>query len=136
MLKYPKSGHLQIFESLRNNGVNKWNWHGFLEKKWYKKYDKICYRKLNLYGKTKVFWDRESFDKFVFKFVVNTVGNPFRLSYEAMLNTNSAAESNINETIPKDRGFFCSELIALLYKKLGLLPEDKPCNKYWPGSFS
>ena len=107
-----------------------------MKKKQYLNYNKIVYRKLNLFGQTKVFWDRESFDKLVFKFVVQTVGNPFKLGVDALKNTNDPIESDIKEVIPKDRGFFCSELIALLYKKLGLLTPDKPCNKYWPGSFS
>ena len=52
MLKYPKSGHIQLFESLRTNGVSKWNWTTFIKKEWYKNYEKVVYRKLNLYGST------------------------------------------------------------------------------------
>lgn len=136
MLKYPRTGHIQIFESLRNHGVNKWNWSSFVQKKQYKGYHKIVYRKLNLFGGTKQFWDRESFDKNVFKFVVQTVGNPFKLGVEALSNTYDPMESDMKEEIPKDRGFFCSELIALLFKKLALLDSVKACNKYWPGDFS
>ena len=33
-------------------------------------------------------------------------------------------------------GFFCSELVAALYKKLALLPEDVSACSYWPGRFS
>ena len=35
-----------------------------------------------------------------------------------------------------DRTFFCSELIAKAYKKLGLLVSDKNCAKFFPGTFS
>lgn len=112
MLKYHKSGHIQIFESLRQNGVNKWNWTNFINKKQYQLYDKIVYRKLNLYGRTKEFWDRETFDKAVFKFVVQTVGNPFRLSLDAIIGSGAPP---LNQAF-KDRGFFCSELITVLYQ--------------------
>jgi hypothetical protein len=33
-------------------------------------------------------------------------------------------------------GYFCSELVAAFYKRLGLLPESVSASKYWPGSFS
>ena len=59
MIKYPSTGHIQIFESLRANGVSKWNWSTFCKKKWYENYEKITYRKLNLYGQTSEFKDRE-----------------------------------------------------------------------------
>ena len=111
MLKYPKSGHLQIFESLRQNGVSKWNWTNFIAKKQYQSYDKIVYRKLNLYGQTKEFRDRESFDKAVFKFVVKTVGNPFKLTFDAIL---GSVTQDFNAKV-NDRGFFCSELITVLF---------------------
>lgn len=70
MLKYSRSGHIQIFESLRHNGVNKWNWSSFLQKKQHQDYSKIAFRKLSLFNRTAQFQDRESFDKVVFKFVV------------------------------------------------------------------
>lgn len=99
-------------------------------------YDKITFRKLHIFGATKAFSDRESFDKAVFKFVVQTVGNPFKLGIDALGGASDPKEADSNEQISKDRGFFCSELIALLYKKLGLLDKDKASNKYWPGDFS
>ena len=36
----------------------------------------------------------------------------------------------------KSRKFFCSELIAKIYKILGLLPEDKSACQYKPLDFS
>ncbi len=43
---------------------------------------------------------------------------------------------NDDSLIQKDQGYFCSELIAAVYKKLGLLPKDRAASKYWPGNFS
>jgi len=34
------------------------------------------------------------------------------------------------------RTFFCSELVARLYKELGLLNEDKASTRYYPVDFS
>ncbi len=38
--------------------------------------------------------------------------------------------------IPENKSYFCSELIASLYKFLGLLPAEICSANYWPGSFS
>ena len=35
-----------------------------------------------------------------------------------------------------DRSFFCSELIASVYKVIGILPKEISASQYWPGSFS
>ena len=34
------------------------------------------------------------------------------------------------------KGYFCSELAALILKQLGLLPNNISSSQYWPGSFS
>jgi len=34
------------------------------------------------------------------------------------------------------KSYFCSSLVAKLYKKLGLLPEKKTCKSYLPSSFA
>ena len=36
----------------------------------------------------------------------------------------------------KDKGFFCSELVAVIFKLLGILPSNISSAQYWPGSFS
>ena len=38
--------------------------------------------------------------------------------------------------LDEDKSYFCSELAAHSYKMLGLLPQDIPASRYWPGSFS
>ncbi len=42
-------------------------------------------------------------------------------------NLKEESENNQNRT------FFCSELVAATYKKLGLLPEKISASSYWPG---
>lgn len=41
-----------------------------------------------------------------------------------------------SKTIQEDRTFFCSELIASIYKYLGLIDLEKSSAQYWPGCFS
>ena len=36
----------------------------------------------------------------------------------------------------KDKSFFCSELVAAAYKRIGLLDPYKAASTYWPGDFS
>lgn len=38
--------------------------------------------------------------------------------------------------VQKDKGYFCSELVASVYKALEVLPEHICSSQYWPGSFS
>ena len=38
--------------------------------------------------------------------------------------------------VDDDRTFFCSELVAAVYKNLDLLDWEKASTQYWPGSFS
>ena len=35
----------------------------------------------------------------------------------------------------KHETFFCSELVAACYKKLGILPNTLSASQYWPGRF-
>lgn len=46
-----------------------------------------------------------------------------------------STEDSVN-VIPEDKSYFCSELVASLYKYLGLLPTEISSSNYWPGSFS
>lgn len=36
----------------------------------------------------------------------------------------------------KNQGYFCSELVAAAYKKIGVLPAKKSSAQYWPGDFT
>lgn len=42
----------------------------------------------------------------------------------------------INKEKKKDRGYFCSELIAKALKSVGLLDEKKSSGRYWPVDFA
>ena len=41
-----------------------------------------------------------------------------------------------DQNIKPDKTYFCSELVASVYKNLGLLPHKISASQYWPVSFS
>jgi len=47
----------------------------------------------------------------------------------------STTRSVEDKTARKNEGYFCSELVAAGYKRLGLLDEQKASSQYWPGTF-
>ena len=46
--------------------------------------------------------------------------------------SNRDASENIKDT----KSYFCSELIASAFKRIGLLPADVSATQYWPQAFS
>ena len=48
----------------------------------------------------------------------------------------SSHDSVVAAVSSNDKGYFCSELVAVIYKLLGLLPKQISSSQYWPGSFS
>lgn len=67
-------------------------------------------------------------------FIKQTIGKPFKLNPTKLLrNTN---EGDRKDKIKENKGFFCSELVATGYKRLGLLDPTIAASKYWPGDFS
>lgn len=41
-----------------------------------------------------------------------------------------------NENIKANKSFFCSELVASVYKNMGLLPTEISATQYWPANFA
>jgi hypothetical protein len=72
----------------------------------------------------------EGFLKDVDEFVAGNVGKEYDFSLkEYLFNRNSTSEG-------EREVFFCSSLVAKLYKKLQLLEEGKSCTQYLPSWFS
>ncbi|EGR32603.1 PH domain protein [Ichthyophthirius multifiliis] len=119
---------LFIIESLGGQGkVVLYRWALFLQSKWNTYFDKIVYRKL-IYQKT--YENIINLERFI-QFALN---KKFSLTLRKLLHKkqeqNEESEHNSNRT------FFCSELIASLYKKMKVLAEDTASSYYLPGSFS
>ena len=121
LIKYP-SKKIGLFEVTGVDGVAVLLWDDFIFYQWQNLYSRLTYKKL--------VWDRP--DEALLKLLefVNTVkGMDYRLSASKLM-------SKKHDKDPRQKkGFFCSELIATAYKIAGLIPDDKPSSKYWPGDF-
>ena len=68
-----------------------------------------------------------------------TAGMPYRLTVGSIVQDkqHERIEGSIRKEIKLiNSGFFCSELLALALKRLGLIDGSIAPNKYWPGNFS
>ncbi len=63
------------------------------------------------------------------------IGKKYKLSPLRILQKYSSQDSVAAVTL-SDKGYFCSELVAVIFKLLGLLPKHISSAQYWPGSFS
>lgn len=67
-------------------------------------------------------------------FVIKTLGKNFQLNLDKLLQFKSTlARTNEEE---ESKTYFCSELVARLYKELGILNEEKSSTNYYPVDFS
>ena len=107
---------LVIFESLRETGVATCDWDRFITKKWNEMYNLIVYRKL------KTVRD-ENFALVIQDFMRQTLGKPFKLNPVKLLRKVNYHDSA--QIIKETKSFFCSELVATAYKRLGLLEQAR-----------
>eukprot|EP00826_Nyctotherus_ovalis_P010845 TRINITY_DN12834_c0_g2_i10.p2 TRINITY_DN12834_c0_g2~~TRINITY_DN12834_c0_g2_i10.p2 ORF type:complete len:146 (+),score=35.79 TRINITY_DN12834_c0_g2_i10:989-1426(+) len=89
--------------------------------------DVVVYRKL-MYK-----LDEEAQGKFKRR-LIEIIGKKYHLNMWNLWRKYSVRDSI--KQIPKDKGYFCSELVAALYKFLEILPPEICSSHYWPGSFS
>jgi hypothetical protein len=125
LLRY-NSNEIVLLESTGNLGVSLCRWSLFIQNRWQLLYKKIVWRKLH-------FKRRQKFIENLEGFIKNVVGKKYELSAGKLFGAD--AKDDLNDLNDKDRGYFCSELIAAAYKALDLLPKQKGSNKYWPGDF-
>ena len=57
-------------------------------------------------------------------------------SYEKDFSQIAKAYLNVEQESGTESGFFCSELVAEAYKRMGLLPDTVTSNKFLPGDFA
>ncbi len=43
--------------------------------------------------------------------------------------------SNRPENLKTKKGYFCSELVASVYKRMKIIPDDRPSTRFYPGTF-
>ena len=61
------------------------------------------------------------------------VGKKYQVSASKFLKKIATTEE---EEKINNRTFFCSELVAASYKRLGILPKNVSASQYFPGTFS
>jgi uncharacterized protein YycO len=125
-VRFP-DGRLAIFESLRENGVTIVEWDRFINKKWFDLYSRVVYRRLSC-ERTR------EFNQIVDDFIKQALGKPFKLNPMKLFRNKNDQDSA--QIIKETKSYFCSELVATAYKRLGLLEPEKAASKYWPGEFS
>ncbi|CAD8205583.1 unnamed protein product [Paramecium pentaurelia] len=126
LLRFP-SGSLYILEATGCYGVGLCSWKDMIDEKWFELYEKIMIRKLEI--------ERDhTFLKTVQEFVNENMGKKYSLTPMKLLKQKSTVQ-DINKQVNKEeRTFFCSELVAALYKQLGIFDQQKSAAQYWPGS--
>ena len=65
------------------------------------------------------------------EFIRTVIGMKYKLTASKLLRKKFK-----NDAEDTDKSYFCSELVASAYKRLGLLPKEVSASQYWPGSFS
>jgi hypothetical protein len=115
------NGRTYLMEALGRRGVQMINLEYFMANEWHRLYGKITYRPL-ICPRPQSFFD--NFKHYAKKWM----GRPYRLSMQQLLSSNPHTEDY--------SGFFCSQLVAAMYMKLGLLAETVPAADYWPRAFS
>ncbi|OMJ90100.1 hypothetical protein SteCoe_7587 [Stentor coeruleus] len=122
ILKY-SSGRVALFEATGENGVSIVFWDDFTLNQWEKLYSKLVYRRLD--------FDRsERALKGLEEFIYSVEGKKYKITARTLMS------SRKDEDPKKKKGFFCSELVAMAYKMMYILPDNPPASKYWPGDFA
>jgi palmitoyltransferase len=115
------NGEVKIFEANADEGVNVYNWAQFQTE--FHKYEKISVRKLHYHRSNEV-------QPLLMKFIKSTIGKKYDLGALKLMRRKASSDEEVQN------GFFCSELIAKVYKTLGLLSLEKASSNYWPVDFT
>jgi len=126
LLKY-SNGKVVIFESLSNQGVGVVDWERFMRLNWHEMYNRVVYRKV-YFGRT------AQTLKTLEEFVKQSLGKGFQINPAKLLRKRNDEEAQGG--VGSERTFFCSELVATAFKRMGLLPSEKAASQYWPGCFT
>jgi len=117
------SGEIYLFESLGKTGVAFYRWNDFMRYHWNLDYEQMLYRKLNCVR------PREMIEKLE-KFVLTILGKKHTMSICKLCKC-----TNVKENPEKKKGYFCSELVASVYKQMGVLADTKLSSRFYPGTF-
>ena len=111
---------IAILEATSQDGVAIVRYDDFFYHGWLRLYKRITLRHLEL-PRTDEFMQNMK------NFIENSLGKSYKLNPKKLLRT-------VDPGTEED--FFCSELVAAAYKKLGLLPAELPARSLWPKDFA
>lgn len=127
VVKFGKND-LMVFQSNQMYGVSIYNWRQYIQ--YFDLYQKITIRKLEYIKKADV-------QRQLLTFVKKNLGKNYEINLSKLVTLESDVDWNmINKQKNKDRGYFCSELIAKAIKSVGLLDQKKSSSRYWPVDFA
>ena len=98
-------------------------WDDFIRFNWHKLYSRLVYRHLELERDEEMLHSLDDY-------IQEVRGKPYSCSPIKLMGLGHRQDPG------SERNFFCSELIASAYKRLGILPQDLNAKSVWPGSFS
>eukprot|EP00347_Sterkiella_histriomuscorum_P010769 403374988 len=119
-------GQLKFIEASMQFGVDIVDWDRFTLFKCYGGYERIVYRRLKCQR------TRDQLIKLQ-SFLQAAKCKKYKVTATKLLRKKCIDDSDDN--IREDKTYFCSELVASIYKNLGLLPQEKSASRYMPGSF-
>lgn len=122
------TGALKFIEATIQYGVDIIDWDMFMSYRCYLAFDRVVYRRLGGFQRTKEKLTRLE------EFIKVAKNKRYSLAATKLLRKKCTNDSDI--TIKDDKTYFCSELVASIYKNLGLLPKEISASQYWPVSFS
>ena len=115
-----------VFESNFNFGVSAFTWKNYI--RCFDLYEQVTIRKLNYIKK-------EEAHQILLNFVKKNLGKKYEISAAKLLKFETDLNwDEINRE--KERGYFCSELIAKALKSLGLIEGKVSSSRFWPVDFS
>lgn len=114
------NGQVKVFEANAEEGVGLYDWDHFHSR--FHHYSKLAYRKLHLHPDL-----RQQMQPVLLQFVKRTLGSHYLISASKLLRKFSDED---------EQGFFCSELAAKAYKRMGLLVTEKASSRFWPVDFT
>jgi hypothetical protein len=108
------TGALKFIEATIPAGVEIIDWDTFTAYKCYQGFERIVYRRLSNFKRTK--------EKLINleEFIKVLKNKRYSLAATKLLRKHCSNDSDAN--IKEDKTYFCSELVASIYKNLGLLP--------------
>ncbi|CAK74538.1 unnamed protein product (macronuclear) [Paramecium tetraurelia] len=128
LLRY-NNGELFLFESMGQTGVSLLSWDTFMRNNWHTLYQQMVYRQLEV-NRSNEFLEKLEL------FVKGSIGKRYQMSPSKLIKRFTKSSESIDDLEKEDKTFFCSELIAAAYKKMGIIDANRCAASYWPGIFA